>query len=1129
MQFVDRFQILPNVCISSVLIDLTICLISITEEETAEENSSTRKADPSNLRRASSTDLAERIMELKEALASSRTNSCTTKRSSSNTKSMDWKLLQRTVSLDEVNILKAKTGESRTSLMRDRKSELSHKLRTRLVQESKSKPNILRRSVSENALLEPSEICGNLEPAFPRFTGKNKPPQKLRTHLDQADEKKPSNLRRSVSENALLESSETCDDLEPAFSRLTGKNESPKKQRSHLYQADENKPSNLRRSVSENALLASSETSESREPPFSAFIRRFSQRGVKEQEVSCDLVMENPLNSEIAAVSEKQWHRNSSSSDEDDFPKSNVLSVQPERQEVRSPQEAVLEEADQLSSVLGNLIDTLGSSTDTERESESERETKNEPKASRKAKDEHKDEELEALCETLDLLIHDNSSDSSSESSKENVRERKPYSRKQAEWSKSGFKPPMPSTKRTTQQLGKAKSLDNFKDSKRSSTANGGVNRERISKSKSVDVAALTSNIGPKERTTASRQSVSKTIQKNKTERQGSSLHTRVQRQKESSNNDASHATNREESLPNKRDSGAMASQRTTAKRPATKSKSVDMERSRTHATNRKESLPNKRESGAVASQRTTAKRPATKSKSVDMERSGTHATNRKESLPNKRESGAMASQRTTAKRPATKSKSVDMERSRTRPPVAKTKSVDHRRNAIKITRKNQVTNGSGRLSSGGDDKKPPRLLTTEQSRMKTRSQSSGKGNFRASLAKNSKDKTEDTKNNEPSKPRHENDIPQEASAQRSSQEDDSTVYVSVDENTLNDAENVALPDKTSSDHVIEDQDITDAGRSSKAEPVEEITEEDASCESANQETNSAENEAHPNGDVRGERGETNKLGDDPKVKQIFSSNVELRKLVQDSEEKLTANGDSCHKEINSQWKEDNPSITNTNSDFTESPSENRKMTLLDLGKQQSKERLNRKEVASLSLDERKQLIMDAAVTKPKSKPADKRRSILQIKSRSDGNLVKSKKEAFEKPKVAHTASDSSVAKSSRQRHFRFRGRKKKSFEFSSAPLEVVTEDQEEIFEEALTANGIKTATQQARDNGVTTERKNSIGEKIEKVEREKGHSPVKISPFQLHFTKRKGSYDLEKRASSGGMESPKTYSGECE
>lgn len=960
----------------------TIFFISVAEEKSIQETNSPIKADHQKLRRASSTDLAERIMELKEALVSSKTNSYKTNKFS-NLKNRESKILQRAVSMDEVNILRRTNGETSSALRED---------------------------------------------------------------------------------------------------STDGKNEFGKPRTRHLVEEKENAPTHLRRSVSENALHASPENHDELTPAFSPFTRSFSQRGVKEQETSCELVMENPLNLETAPISKKHWQAGISSSDEEDFPKQTALISLPQgRQAVRSPQEAVLEEADQLSSVLGNLIDTLGSSTDSERESESEKEAKKKPqngKVKGKVRDQHKDEELEALCETLDLLIHDNSSDSSSESAKENIVDKKPNNRRQAENRKSSFKPPLPSTRRTTQQLGKTKSLDNFENSKRSSMANGRSNRDRVSKAKSVDVAQLSSNRKPGDRTMNTRQNSSKTTQKNITDRQESSVKTRAQRQKE-----------------------------------------------------------------------------ANISQVLD-------TTKRKEMLPSKRVLGAKASHR-TEKRPALKVKSVDLERSKARPPVAKSKSVDHQVNGHRGTRRNQVKKGSGRSSSSEHDKKPPRLRIADQTRMKTRSQSSGRAGNRVSLAKKSKgnggrSSTEEDINTEPSKPLRENTTKKGASARKSSREENLVASASSGENSVNVAKSVPCAEKASSEQVTREKDVTDSCGDAviniKTEIVEEIPKEDANLEFVNQENETllaeadrtndvleenteeiiklskeiqfhySESAVQSNGDVIRESKKTEKEEDVPEVKQWFPSDPDLRDVVQDGNEPLPAQEEGCHEAIDSHIKEDgNPSITeHANSEGTQSQPRNGKMTLLDIGKQQSKDRLKKKEVVPLSLEERKQLILDAAVTKPKSKPADKRRSILQIKNRSDGNLVKNKKEAFEKPKVAHTTSDGSVAKTTKQRHFRFRGRKKKSFELSSEPLEVVTEDHEEVFEETPTTNG-KIHTNQA--NGVK-----AIGEQIvETVEKQKGHSPAKISPFQLRFTKRRGSYDLEKRASLGSVESPKQRSGEYE
>lgn len=949
------------------------------EEKSVQENSSPRKVDHQSLRRTSSTDLAERIMELKEALVSSKTKTKRTNKFSDNLKNRELiKPLQRAVSMDEVNILRRANAETGSVLRKD---------------------------------------------------------------------------------------------------STDGKNELQKPRTRRLDEEKKNAPAHLRRSVSENALHASSENHGELTTAFSPFTRRFSQRGVKEQEISCDVVMENPLNFETESV-KKDRQGSISSFDEEDIPKqTGLITVPQERQTVRSPQEAVLEEADQLSSVLGNLIDTLGSPTDSERESDSEREVKKKPqngKVKGKPRDKHRDEELEALCETLDLLIHDNSSESSSESAKENKPDKKPYNRRPTENRKTSFKSPLPPTRRTTQQLGKTKSLDNFEKSERSSMASGRSNRDRVSKAKSVDVAQLTSNRRPREGTTDTRQNISRTAQKNTAEQQESSVKTRAQRQKEARNSHVLDTTKRKEVVPSKRDLGTKPSHR-------------------------------------------------------------------------------------TEKRPALKVKSVDLERPRTRPSIVKSKSVDHQETGPRSTGRNQVKKGSGRSSSSEDDKKPPRLRIADQTRIKTRSQSSGRAGNRASIAKKSKgsggrSSTEEDINKEPSKAPRENATRKKVSARKSSREEKPVAQNG--ENSVNIANSATFTEKASeSNHqAIPEKDVTDTCSDAviNIETVEEITKEDANFKFLNQEnytlcietartddvleenageiiklskeiqSHYSENNAQLSGDTTGKRQDAQEAI--PKVRQGSPSDSEPCDLVKDGSEPLAVQEEGCHEEIDSHVKEHaGPSvIEGANSASTQSQPQSRKMTLLDIGKQQSKDRLKRKEEVSLSLEERKQLILDAAVTKPKSKPADKRRSILQIKSRSDGKLVKNKKEAFEKPKVAHSTLDGSIAKTSKQKHFRFRGRRKKSFEMSSEPLEAVAEDQEEVFEETPATNGTM-PTNQA--NGLK-----AIGEEIEeRTYKDKDNTPVKISPFQLRFTKRRGSYDLEKRASLESVESPKQLSSEHE
>lgn len=940
-------------------------LISLAEEKSMEEHSSPTNAEQSKLRRASSTDLADRIMELKEALVSSKTNFYKTNKFSNGIKNKESKILQRAVSMDEVNILRR-------------------------------------------------------------------------------NEETSSTLRRKEST--------TMDD------------EFPKKQRSHVEEK-ENESGCLRRSVSENVLHMSSENYDELTSTFSPFTRRFSQRGVKEQETPCDIVMENPLHLETVPVDENPIQGSISSSDEEDLIKPNNLITSPsQRQSVRSPQEAVLQEAEQLSSVLGNLIDTLGSSTDSERETESKKETKKElqnGKVKGKIRDENRDEELEALCATLDLLIHDNS-DSSSESAMENDKDRKPYSLRQRENRKSDFKPPLPYTGKTTQQL---------ENSKRSTMANGRPNRNRISKAKSVDAAQVISNGRPRDRTTSRSQDLSKTNQKNTTGRRESAVKTRTQRQKEENN-------------------------------------AASLE---TCSTNRQD----------------TALKKAPKR---------------------------------TDKRPALKTKSFDIERSRTRPPVAKSKGLDQPDNKLKTTRRSQVKKGSGRSSSSEDDnKKPPRLRIADQTRMKTRAQNAGRTNTRAPLSNNSKSKGERSiteqgeANTEPSRTVLEDSIKKGTLAQASSRKENSGVK--NQDNPVNIDECVTYTEKNSCDQMIKDQDDSWTVINIKPKSVAEQTAVDdhANLEKEKNGTHlvevdksndvlaemsgeiitlsreiqshysESENDAQGNS-VDDNTKETDKQDGVPRVKQWFPSDSEFH-VGKDGEEPSAARQEGCHDEVDSRITESsNPVITEgAKSEYTQTDSQSRKMTLLDIGKQQSKERVKRKEVVSLSLEERKQQILDAAGSKPKAKPADKRRSILQIKSRSDGKLVKNKKEAFEKSKEAHTTSDSSVAKSSKQRHFRLRGRRKKSFELSSEPLEVLAEDQEESIEETPAANGKYPTINQV--NGVTA----NAEQVDEKVDKGKNHSPVRISPFQLHFRKRSGSYDLEKRASSGSLESPRQDLGEYE
>lgn len=942
------------------------------------------------MRKTSSSDLAEKITELKEALAISRLNSYKTRRLSGETITKA-KVLQRTVSMDEVNNLR-RTSE---------------------------------------------------EPRFPLKDSKY-----MRNELRQDQEKENEPVR------------------------------------------------NLRRSVSENALHASPQNAVEHSSPFLPFTRRFSQRIVKEQEPACDLVMENPTTLEAVSSNKEQQQRNISSHDDKDvadISKSDSLSTKkyPDRHEVRSPREAVLEEADQLSSVLGNILDTLGSSTDSERESESEKEAKKEPEKvkvqTKTIADLHKDDELEALCETLDQIIQDNSSDSTSESGNDNITNGKRYNLRQAKGNKSAFKPPIHPTRRTTQQLGKTKSLDSAENSKRNSITNGRSNHERVTKAKSVDVAPLTRNRRPQERNAETLQNISntapkkvvKTIPKKEPDRRQSAVKTRAQRQRELNNSSLSETTNRKQNVSNNRESAA------------------------------------------------GAKQPV-------------------------------------VRRGAVKAKSVDKERPRARPLATKSKSADHQENGIKTMGMNQPKTRSGRSSSSEDDKKLPRIRNTEKTLIQPARYSCGKGKSRLSLESNPKGRKSFTKENKTSK-----------ALAPSKRLNESTLTIGNSAPSLVEHSVVSEGDTVTSDVVpaiektlvVPDHNETDSYsepvENIKAESVEENRKKSASCEFENEnqgnrnlpkepyesgeilaenndemvklskeiQSHYSENSVQPNGDVDEGKEET-KEGDFTKVKQRFPNESEIRDFVQKDDQPLPVDTEICSDKADSHINEDENAIVRgeiEEVECTQSQPNNRKMTLLDIGKMQSKERLARKEVVSLSLEERKHLILEAAVTKPKTKPANKRRSILQIKNRSDGNLVKSKKEAFEKPDETHTASNGSIEKPlAKLRHFRFRGRRKKSFELSNEQLDIVPEDHEEELEEDI--NGIVPTTQ-AQDtrlhSGFTLTPK-SGGAKIEKnAGKEKGRSPVKISPLQLPFTKRRGSYDLEKRTSTGSVESLEQYVGE--
>ena len=844
-----------------------------------------------------------------------------------------------------------------------------------------------------------------------------------------------------------------------------------------LAEEKHNKPeSNLRRSVSENALYASPQDADEHTQPFSSIIRRFSQRGVTEKETACDLVMEDPINLETASSDTKHEHRSISSlADEEvatDVSKNDTLCARlyPDRHTVRSPREAVMEEVEQLSSVLGNMLDTLGSSSDSERESDSEKEEKKESeneKVTETIGDPYKDEELEALSETLNSIIQNNTCESSSESGNDNITTEKGYNLRKADVDhKNAFKPPIHPTRKTTEKLGKTKSLDSVEKPNQSSTTNGHLNRERVTKAKSVDVASLTSGRKPQE----SRPNTSKMVPKTATDRRESSVKTRAQRQRERNNSRLSEDTNRKQIVSNKQQSS-------------------------------------------------TGARPP------------------------------------TGKRPAAKSRSVDMDRPRAQHAVEKSKSLDLQGNGIKATGRSQPKTRPGRSWSSEDEKKPPRTRNVERKRIPTVRQNSGNKKKRASLTK--------PKNQGRKSSTEENETSEELKISKSSKES----YFENEQNIVNTEAAPETEKPTLSNQVFQEQNETsnysaDLAKISKAESFEENSPESSIWESEDVNQNNqtlladlGNNDAilvekhdeivklskeiqslygisppQPNGDVSECIDGENEV-ELPKVKQQLPSDSKLRALYQDSKQPLHVEEDKCVDDTDSRIKEDgNPNVAqHANADCSQSQPSDRKMTLMDIGKQQSRERLSRKEGVSLSLDERKQLVLEAAVSQPKSKPANKRRSILQIKKRNDGNLVKNKKETFEKPNVTHTASNGSEVKSPKRRHFRFY-RRKKSFELSNEHLDIVPEDNEAELDE--NTNGI-IPTKEAQDtrlhNGISAEPKTD-GEKLENnVSKEKNRSPIKISPFQLRFTKRSGSYDLEKRASTGSVGSLEQCLGDCE
>ena len=911
---------------------------SVADEKRQEERNSSGKANHPNLRKSSSSDLAEKILELKEALISSRSKT------------------------------------------------------RRLSSDKNEKPNFLRRTVS----------------------------------VDEVN-----NLRRSVEEsNSLRQDIEQSQD-------------DNQKDRSRFDKESENEPiRNLRRSLSENVLFTSPQKGEEYSILLSPFTRRFSQRGVKELETACDLVMENPINVENTSQAETHTRKSIGLSDGEEIP--DVRSIRPypaERQTVQSPREAVLEEADELSSLLGNILATMGSSTESEKESDFEKDVRNESECKKveEISDKHRDVELESLCETLDLLIQDNSSDSSSESEDEGIKSGRRYNLRQGVGHRSAFKPAMQPSRRKPQQLGKAKSLN--ENSKRISTTTGRSSQEKATKANSLDVTTSSSAKRVQESTMKTKQNTSSTVSKTssktapkKTSNQrGNSVKTRVQRQKQENSSRVSESVNQRQVTSNKRESSV-------------------------------------------------GKKPP------------------------------------TLKQPAYKTKSLDSVRPKTRPPTTKSKSLDYMENGVKNTETIQPKPRPSRSSVSDDNKKAAQARNPGRARIPSSGQDSEKGKGRESLGTNSKlqgRKSSSTakkkiSTKEPpkllnadtgSKESRSNQVVPECKDSKSCSDQLEGRNVDTKEDNDQKSDNwkaneeinltLALSNKS-------DEDLFEIVKDNEVNQFEENFEPHYNHDNL-------KNSIHTNGDVKAEE-----------MKKEEGNCQDS--VLQDSEQSKLVEQKGSMKEISR--KSENVVVENTEPQTT-----SRKMTLLDIGKQQSQQRLQaRKEVVSLSLEERKQQILEAAVTKSKSKPADKRRSILQIKSRNDGNLVKNKKEAFEKHDVTGTTSSGSIDKHHRKhRHFRFHGRRKRSFELSNEQLEIVQEDCEEEGQ-STSKNGLVPSKQDQDTrlgNGISAESKIAMSENIEKsVENEKSHSPVKISPFQLRFVKRRGSYDLEKRANRDSLES---------
>ncbi|XP_015753217.1 PREDICTED: uncharacterized protein LOC107332970 [Acropora digitifera] len=795
---------------------------------------------------------------------------------------------------------------------------------------------------------------------------------------------------------------------------------------------------NLRRCVSENVLLTLLEGSGDYAVTL-PIISRFSQRRVVEQETVCDLEMENPIEANISSVANpvEEGQKAISLPDIGSAENSKIKSSGTKRNTVRSRSENALKEADKLSSVLDNILDTLGGSSDSERETDSEKEMTKATKEARISRERtvdqfKEDAELDTLSKTLDLIIQDNTSESeSSENVGDlNANEQRDKLRKRRDDAKCSLKPPVHPGRRSTKHLERTKSFDK---SKQASLIDGNIDRERLSKSKSVDVSSVTSN-------RRSRQKLSTETSQLRTVSR-SPVKTRAQRQREMKNSRSILETSkRNQVISKKHDSVA------TAKRPVSKGKSVDVNRHRT----RREAL--------------------VKSKSVGNQRNETKGTEPRR------------------KRFSSRSSNSEDDMKAVKSDEAETKHAQQcEKEENRVVMASNEGNKESRLETPKETGEQPD--ETEQDRRKVDVDHNELRNGQVAFAE--QDQTESFSHPAVSATGRE----QEAVAQDDSSKDvkeqnsDETFYAERDEVNATQREKldeiVELPNEIQF-HFPE---------SAPLQPKEIV------C--LNTQGNS----------------------DDEIVQQSLSISEPVPEIDQDN---LLIHNDSTDFHVKENGTSNEIDNSPTESYSQTAQADGRKMTLLDIGKQQSRERLARKNgpVTQLTLEERKQLILGSVDSTPKAKPASKRRSILQIKNRNEGNLVKNKKDVFEN--ATHTSAavtNSSSSKSEKRRYFRFHGRERKSFEFSHDHLGAVPEDNEGDLGDRINEMAPSKGTQAVLElSGATADSAKTLNdfddEEAEKNdERENTRSSLNRSPFQFRFrTKRRGFYDLKKRANATGI-----------